>query len=47
VASGAVYTRANFDYDMGSFYALAAVIGAATCFIGAMTRDYFKPHETI
>ncbi|SRR6266545_546734 len=42
-----VYTDANFDYYMASFYAVAAVVGAVTCFIGAMTRDRFKPHQTI
>ena len=42
-----VYTGANFDYYMRSFYAVAAIVGAVTCFIGAMTRDRFKPHEII
>ena len=43
VVSVAVYTHASFDYYMASFYAVAAIVGAATCFTGTITRRYFKP----
>ena len=46
LVSVAMYTQANFDYYMASFYAVAAVVGAVTCFVGAITRDRFKPHQT-
>jgi hypothetical protein len=47
LASVAVYTQAAFHYDLASFYAVAAIVGAATCFTGAITRHYFKQCRTI
>jgi hypothetical protein len=47
LASVAVYTDAAFDYYVTSFYVVSAIVGAATCFTGAVTHHYFKRPQTI
>ena len=38
----ALFTRGNVDASMLTLYAVAAIVGAATCLTGVLTRDRFK-----
>jgi hypothetical protein len=38
----ALFTGGNIDSSMFTWYTVAAIVGAATCFTGVLTRDRFK-----
>jgi len=39
----ALFSSGNIDSTMFLWYAVAAIVGAATCLTGVVTRDRFKP----
>ena len=41
--SAALFSGGNLDSTMFIWYAVAAIVGAATCLTGVVTRDRFKP----
>ena len=38
----ALFSGGNMDSSMSTWYAIAAIVGAGTCFTGVLTRDRFK-----